>query len=145
MLLTFSCSFSHYTENLRCLRRNPDKTHVNNGTPASDPLSSFSCCDDGDTEPASCSDPRTASCYHGAERCGRRPLPSRTPLPSYTPHTKGASPGTASWPFAKLLRSLCSQRAAPLPGAWAYASRSTSVLTEPVQHTRGACTVPLVS
>ena len=117
---------------------------VSNDTQVSGPLASFSYCGDDGKGPASCSCPRRAFGHHDAERCDRHPLPSRTVLPSCTPHTTGVSPGTASWPFARQLRSLFRQRSSLPLGARLYGDHSTSALMEPVQHNRDACTAPLV-
>ena len=117
---------------------------VSNDTQVSGPLASFSYCGDDGKGPASCSCPRRAFGHHDAERCDRRPLPSRTVLPSCTPRTTGVPQGTASWLSATHCRSLCSQQTVPLLDASPCVGRNTSVLKGPVQHNRGACTVPLV-
>ena len=118
---------------------------VSNDTQVSGPLASFSYCGDDGKGPASCSCPRRAFGHHDAERCDRHPLPSRTVLPSCTPRTTGVPQGTASWLSATHCRSLCSQQTVPLLDASPCVGRNTSVLKGPVQHNRGACTVPLVS
>ena len=88
--------------------------------------------------PANCSGPRTASCLHGGEQYGRRPLLSRTVLPSYILRTRGVSAGIVSWLSAKLLHILGLQQTGLPPDALAYDVHSTSVLTGPVQHNRDA-------
>ena len=108
-------------------------------------LSSFLCCGDGGTRPASCSGPRRAFGHHGAERCGPHPSPSRTVLPSCTPHTAGAPQGTASWLSAKQLHILFSQQTSLPLGALPCVGHNTYVLKGSMQHNRDACTVPLFS
>jgi hypothetical protein len=108
-------------------------------------LSSFLCCGDGGTRPASCSGPRRAFGHHGAERYGRRLLPLHIGLPSCTLHTVGGPVGRLFWLSATRFRSLCSQQTASPRGAILCDVHKTSVLKGPVRHNRGACTVPLVS
>ncbi len=115
---------------------------VSNDTPVSGPLASFSYCGDDGKGPASWFGPKRASDLHGAEQCGQRPLPSRTCLPSCTPHTEDVHEGTASWPYARQLRSLFRRRSSLPLCAMFCGDHSTSVLTEPVQHSRDACTEP---
>ena len=118
---------------------------VNNDTLVSGPLFSSSCCGACGTRPASCSDPRRVSDPHDAERCGRHPSPSYIYLPSCTLRTACVPQVTAFWLSAKLLHSLSSQRNVSLPDALVCDCRNTFVLKGPVQHNRGAYTVPLVS
>ena len=117
---------------------------VSNDTQVSGPLASFSYCGDDGKGPASCSCPRRAFGHHDAERCDRRPLPSRTVLPSCTPHTVAVTEGRLFLLFATRFRSLYLQRTAPLPDAFVCDGRNTFVLKGPVQHSRDACTVPWV-
>ena len=115
---------------------------INTCMPASGPLSWSFSNDIYGTVPANYSGPRTASDLHDAERCGQRPLHSRTCLPSCTPHTEDVHEGTASWPYARQLRILFRRRSSLPLGAMLCGDHSTSVLTEPVQHSRDACTEP---